>query len=121
MVDLTGQAASESIRSRQYSGTGGQVDFIQGARYSKGGKSILALNATYTDKDGKLRSKIVPFLPHGTIVSTSRNDVEYVVTEYGVAHLRYKSISKRIHELINIAHPEFRDKLLHEAKKIGWI
>ncbi len=121
MVDLTGQAASESIRSRQYSGTGGQVDFIQGARYSRGGKNILALNATYNDKDGKLRSKIVPFLPHGTIVSTSRNDVEYVVTEYGVAHLRYKSISKRIHELINIAHPEFRDKLLHEAKKIGWI
>ncbi len=121
MMDLTGQAASESIRSKQYSGTGGQMDFIQGARYSKGGKSVIALNATYTEKDGKLRSKIVPFLPHGTIVSTSRNDVEYVVTEFGVAHLRYKSISKRIQELVNIAHPMFRDRLLFEAKKIGWI
>lgn len=121
MIDLTGQTASESIRHKQYSGTGGQVNFVVGAKYSKGGKSIIALNATFTDKEGKLKSRIVPFLPQGTIVSTSRNDVEYVVTEYGVANLRYKPISARVKELINIAHPDFRDELRFQAKRLGLI
>lgn len=119
-MDVTGQVASESIRHRQYSGTGGQVNFILGAHYSKGGKSILALNSSFRDKEGKLKSRIVPFLPPGTIVSTSRNDVEYVVTEYGVANLRFKGINERIREMIRIAHPDFRDELLFQAKKIGW-
>lgn len=121
MIDLTGQTASESIRHKQYSGTGGQVNFVVGAKYSKGGKSIIALNATFTDKEGKMKSRIVPFLPQGTIVSTSRNDVEYVVTEYGVANLRYKPISARVKELINIAHPDFRDELRFQAKRLGLI
>ncbi|MEA1959914.1 MAG: acetyl-CoA hydrolase/transferase C-terminal domain-containing protein [Bacillota bacterium] len=120
-MDLTGQAASESIRERQYSGTGGQVNFLQGCRFSKGGKSIMALNSSYTDKKGCLRSRIVPFLPPGTIVSSSRNDIQYVVTEYGVANLRYKGVSQRVHELIQIAHPDFRDELLFQARKIGWL
>ncbi|SHG85862.1 4-hydroxybutyrate CoA-transferase [Thermosyntropha lipolytica DSM 11003] len=121
MIDLTGQVASESIRHKQYSGTGGQVNFVVGAKYSKGGKSIIALNSTFTDKEGKLKSRIVPFLPSGTIVSTSRNDVEYVVTEYGVAHLRYKGVSARVKELINIAHPDFRDELRFQARRFDWI
>lgn len=119
-MDVTGQAASESIRHRQYSGTGGQVNFILGAHLSKGGKSVLALNSTFTDREGKLKSRIVPFLPPGTIVSTSRNDVEYVVTEYGVANLRFKGVNERIREMIRIAHPDFRDELMFQAKQIGW-
>lgn len=121
MMDLTGQTASESIRQKQYSGTGGQVNFIQGARFSKGGKSIIALNSTYKNKEGQLRSRIVPFLPSGTIVSTSRNDIEYVVTEYGVINLRYKGISQRVREMISIAHPDFREELLFQAREIGWL
>lgn len=121
MMDLTGQAASESIRHKQYSGTGGQVNFVQGARYSEGGVSILALNSTFTDKEKGLRSRIVPFLPSGTIVSTSRNDVQYVITEYGVANLRYKGVSQRVQELINIAHPDFRDELMFQAKRMKWL
>jgi 4-hydroxybutyrate CoA-transferase len=121
MFDLTGQAASESIGTKQYSGTGGQVNFVQGARLSKGGKSILALSATYTDKEGKLRSKILPVFPEGTVVTTSRNDVQYVVTEFGVANLRFKSIPERAKALIAIAHPQFREELLAGAVKYGWL
>ena len=121
MFDLTGQAASESIGTKQYSGTGGQVNFVQGAKLSKGGKSILALNATYTAKDGSLRSKILPVLPEGTVVTTSRNDVQYVVTEFGVADLIFKSIPDRVKALIAIAHPQFRDELTLAAKKYGWL
>ena len=121
MFDLTGQAASESIGPKQYSGTGGQVNFVHGAKYSKGGKSILALNSTYTNKAGEMKSRILSLLPLGTAVSTSRNDVEYVVTEYGVANLRHRSIGDRARQLIQIAHPDFRDELKHEAKKQGWM
>jgi 4-hydroxybutyrate CoA-transferase len=121
MFDLTGQAASESIGTRQYSGTGGQVNFVHGSKLSNGGKSILALNATYKDKEGKLRSKILPVFPEGTVVTTSRNDVEYVVTEYGVANLKFKNITDRAKALIAIAHPDFRDELAEGAKKHGWL
>lgn len=121
MFDLTGQAASESIGTKQYSGTGGQVNFVHGAKLSRGGKSILTLNSTYTDKDGNLRSKILPVLPEGTVVTTSRNDVQYVVTEYGVANLRFKSIPERARALIAIAHPQFREELQEEAKRHGWL
>jgi 4-hydroxybutyrate CoA-transferase len=121
MVDLTGQAASESIGTYQYSGTGGQVNFVQGATQSRGGKSILALSSTYQDKEGQLRSKIVPVFPEGTIVSTSRNDVEYIVTEYGVACLKWKSLAERVKELIRIAHPDFRYQLKFAAAKNHWI
>jgi len=121
MIDLTGQVAAESIGTKQYSGTGGQVNFVHGAKKSKGGKSIIALNATYKDKEGKLHSNIVPYLPLGTVVTTSRNDVEYVVTEYGVANLRMRSVHDRVLALINIAHPDFREELRSQATKIGWI
>lgn len=121
MMDLTGQAASESIGTYQYSGTGGQGDFVRGAGVSPGGKSILALNSTYVDREGQLKSRIVPLLPAGTIVSTPRTDVEYVITEYGVAVLRWQSVAQRVKLMINIAHPDFRDELRFQARKIGWI
>jgi acyl-CoA hydrolase len=92
---------------------------VQGAQRSKGGKSIIAMHSTYTTKgaDGQpvLHSKIVPFLAQGAAVSTSRNDVDYVVTEYGIAWLRGLNISRRVEELIKIAHPAFRDELRRAA------
>ncbi len=119
MVDLTGQAASESIGFKQYSATGGQLDFILGAKKSKGGKSILSLNSTYTDKDGKMNSRIMSVFPAGTIVTTPRTLTEYIITEYGVANMRLRTVKERVRSLIAIAHPDFRDQLTFEAKKYG--
>lgn len=110
-VDFTGQVASESIGTRLYSGTGGQVDYVQGARLSKGGKSIMTIPSTAA---GDKISRIVPFLKQGAAVTTSRNDVDYVVTEYGIAHLRGLSLRERGKELIKIAHPKFREELEKE-------
>ena len=120
-VDLTGQCASESIGTRQYSGAGGQMDFTEGARRSKGGKGIIALYSTWMDKEGKEHSSINPVLTLGSYVTTTRNDVQYLVTEYGVAFLKAANIRQRVERLINIAHPDFRDELLREAKKLNFI
>jgi acetyl-CoA hydrolase len=114
-VDITGQVCADSIGSRLFSGFGGQVDFIRGATRSKGGKPIIALPSTA--KKGEL-SRIVPFLKQGAGVTTSRGDVHYVITEFGVAELYGKSIRQRAKALINIAHPKFREELdnyLHET------
>ena len=116
-MDLTGQAASESVGPVQFSGSGGQAETVQGAQMSPGGKSILAMHSTYTDQDGKMHSKIVPMLTPGAAVTTSRNDVDYVVTEYGIAWLRGLTISERVQALTKIAHPDFREWLLAEAEK----
>ena len=113
-VDLTGQVCSDSIGTRIYSGFGGQVDFIRGAAQSKGGKPIIALPSTA--KKGTV-SKIVPTLKTGAGVVTTRADVHYVVTEYGVAYLHGKNLRERARALINIAHPDFRPLLEQEAKK----
>jgi len=121
MIDLTGQAASESIGTKQYSGTGGQVNFNQGAKMSKGGKRILAIASTYTDKDGNLKSKILPTLPEGSVVTTTRNEQEFIVTEYGAVDIALDSLSVRTKKLISIAHPDFRDELTFQAKKHKWI
>ena len=123
-VDLTGQCASESIGSRQFSGTGGQADTAIGAQMSKNGKSIIALYSTAMVKDpatGERRevSKIVPQLMPGAAVSLSRNDVDYVVTEYGVAELRGTSLRDRVARLIEIAHPRFREELWDQAVEVG--
>ena len=123
-VDLTGQCASESLGSRQFSGTGGQSDTAVGAQISKGGKSIIALYSTAMVKNhetGETRmvSKIVPQLMPGAAVSLSRNDVDRVVTEYGVAELRGTNIRERVRRLIDIAHPDFRDKLREDAVRLG--
>ena len=117
-VDFWGQVASESIGPRHYSGTGGQVDFVQGAIASKNGQSFLTLPSTA--KGGTI-SRIVPMLKAGTIVSTTKNDVDNIVTEYGVAKLRGRTISQRVKALIEIAHPDFRDQLRFEARKMNLI
>ena len=113
-VDITGQVCADSIGTRIYSGFGGQVDFIRGAAQSKGGKPIIALPSSA--KNDTL-SKIVPTLQLGAGVVTTRADVHYVVTEYGVANLHGKNLRERAKILINIAHPNFRPMLEQEAKK----
>ena len=122
-VDFTGQCASESLGSKQFSGTGGQADTAIGAQMSKNGKSIIALYSTTMVKgpDGVKRevSKIVPQLMLGATVSLSRNDVDIVVTEHGVAHLRGTSIRERVEKLIAIADPKFRDELWEQAFDTG--
>ena len=114
-IDLLGQCGSESIGHLPYSGTGGQSDFVRAANLSKGGKSFIVLPSTA--KDDTI-SRIVPMLNSGTHVSTSKNDVNYVVTEYGVAQLRGKSAKQRAQELIAIAHPNFRDELRAAANRM---
>ena len=124
-MDLTGQCASESIGSRQFSGTGGQVDTATGAQKSKNGRSIIALYSTAMVKgaDGERHevSKIMPQLQPGAAVSLSRNDVDLVITEYGVADLRGANILERVESLIQIAHPNFRDMLKEQAYEVGII
>lgn len=121
-VDLYGQAASETIAGLPWSGTGGQSEAVQGAQMSEGGKSILTLHSTYSKKDAEgreiLHSRIVPFLAQNTAVTTSRNDIDYVVTEYGVAWLRALTIGERVHALIRIAHPDFREELAAQAAQL---
>jgi acetyl-CoA hydrolase len=111
-VDLTGQVCADSIGCKFYSGVGGQADFIRGAAHSKGGKPIIALPSTALN--GTV-SRIVPVLDPGAGVTTTRNDVHYVVTEYGVAHLYGKSVRQRAAELLRIAHPDFRERLRSSA------
>lgn len=119
-VDLTGQVCSESIGFKQFSSTGGQIDFVRGARISKGGKSFIALKSTVKTEKG-LASKITTKLAPGTVVTTPRSDIEYLVTEYGMVNLKYKSIPERVKAIISIAHPDFRDQLTAEAKEAGLI
>lgn len=112
-VDFMGQVCSESVGLKQFSGIGGQVDFIRGASFSKGGRSILAFPSTA--KGGTI-SKIVPLLTEGSAVTTSRTDVDYIVTEYGIAKLKGNTLRERAKQLINIAHPNFREELEKERK-----
>jgi len=114
-IDLLGQCGSESLGSAPFSGTGGQSDFVRAANRSKGGKAFIVLPSTA--KDDTI-SRIVPVLSPGTHVTTSKNDINYVVTEYGVAQLRGKSASQRARELIGIAHPAFRAELAAQAARI---
>ena len=114
-IDFMGQCGSESLGSRPYSGTGGQSDFVRAANRSNGGKAFIVLPATA--KDDTI-SRIVPTLTSGTHVSTSKNDINYVVTEFGVAQLRGKTAKQRCEALIGIAHPNFRAELRETAKKM---
>ncbi|MCB1761694.1 MAG: GNAT family N-acetyltransferase [Gammaproteobacteria bacterium] len=117
-VDLSGQVVSDSVGYRFYSGIGGQVDFIRGAAMSRGGKPVIALPSTA--RNGTL-SRIVPYITEGGGVVTSRGDVHYVVTEWGIATLRGKSIRERALEMIQVAHPDFRDQLLREVRQHYWV
>jgi acetyl-CoA hydrolase len=120
-VDITGQVCADSIGPKLYSGVGGQLDFIYGASRSRDGVPIIALPSTATMRDGSVISRIVPMLKQGAGVVTSRNHIRYVVTEYGVATLYGNSIRKRTLELINIAHPDFRDELKTMAEKLHYL
>ena len=113
-IDLQGQAASESDGHRHISGTGGQLQFVRGAYASKGGKSFLCLSSTY-EKKGVRKSRIVLELTAGNIVTTPRSDTMYVVTEYGIANLKGRSVAERARALISLAHPDFREELERQA------
>jgi len=120
-IDLFGQCASEAIGAVQFSGSGGQADTAIGAQRTVGGHSFICLYSTamVKNKDGEKEviSKIAPMLKQGSVVTLSRNDVDYVVTEYGIVNLRGRSLKERAERLISIAHPDFRDELLFHVRK----
>jgi acyl-CoA hydrolase len=117
-VDLLGQCASETVHGAYYSSSGGQADFARGAMYSDGGQGFVVLRSTA--KDGTI-SKLVPQLAAGDVVTTLKNTVDKVVTEWGVAELRGRSIRERARALIAIAHPDHRDHLRHAATRLGYL
>ena len=116
-VDLYGQVSSESVGHRHISGSGGQLDFLEGASISKGGKAFICLNSTFKDKEGKLHSGIVPSFT-GEIITSPRSQVYYIATEYGVVNLEGATSWERAERLISIAHPDFRDELIYEARQM---
>jgi 4-hydroxybutyrate CoA-transferase len=120
-VDLTGQVAADSIGPKFYSGVGGQLDFIYGAGLSHGGLPVIALPSTSTLRDGSVVSRITPMLKQGAGVTTSRNHVHYVCTEYGIVDLYGRSIRQRAQLLISIAHPEFRELLVCQARELNYL
>ena len=120
-VDLRGQVCSESVGTRQISGTGGQLEFTRGAYMAEGGKAFICLHATREGKDGKPISNIVTTLELGDMVTVPASDVSCVVTEYGMVNLKGKSVWQRAKALISIAHPSFRDELTKAAIKAGFI
>lgn len=119
-IDLFGQVAAEGMGLHQFSGTGGQGDYVRGAQLAKGGKSFLAFKSTVgTNPDGSPKSRIMPYFPPATIVTTPRSDVQYVVTEYGVVNLKTLTARDRTRALISLAHPDCRSDLTAQAIKMG--
>ncbi|MCX5857817.1 MAG: hypothetical protein NTZ57_07925 [Deltaproteobacteria bacterium] len=116
-VDLFGQVSSESVGTRHISGTGGQLDFVEGAYRSKGGQSFICMNATFGN-NGSIETRIRPTLEPGSIVTCPRTATHMVVTEFGVANLKGKSTWERAEALIAIAHPQFQEELIREAEKM---
>lgn len=116
-LDLMGQENAESVGSRQLSGTGGQLDFLEGAFLSQGGKGFICLASSRKDKDGSLKSNILPFIPGGCTVSAPRSMIHYAATEYGVAKLSGLSLRERAEAMISIAHPDFRQELTAYANE----
>jgi len=119
-MDLQGQASSESSGHRHISGTGGQAQFVRGAYASKGGKSFVCLSSTY-ERHGSRRSRIVLELTPGNVVTTTRSDMMYVVTEFGMVNLKGKSVPERAKAMISLAHPDFRETLERQAREHGLI
>jgi len=119
-MDLQGQAASESAGHRHLSGTGGQSQFVRGAYASEGGKSFVCMSSTY-ERRGVRASRVVLDLTPGNVITTTRADMMYVVTEYGIVNLKGKSVSERAEAMISIAHPDFREDLERDARRHGLI
>ena len=117
-MDLYGQINAESAGIRQISGSGGQLDFVLGAYKSNGGKSFICMSSSFTDKKGVKHSRIKPTLTEGSIVTDTRTNPMYIVTEYGMAYLKGATCWERAEQLINIADPEFRDELIKAAEKM---
>ena len=117
-IDLFGQVNSESAGIRHISGAGGQLDFVMGAYLSHGGKSFICCSSSFTSKDGQLHSRIVPTLTQGSIVTDTRANTQYLVTEYGMVNLKGLNTWQRTEAIISIAHPQFRDELIKEAEKM---
>jgi 4-hydroxybutyrate CoA-transferase len=115
IIDITGQISAQSIGTREMASAGGQIPFVIGSWLSRNGRSITVLPSTA--RSGTV-SRIVPLLPEGTVVTIQRNCAQYVVTEYGIANLKGKSLRQRAEELIRVAHPDFRGELKKEAKKL---
>ncbi len=118
-VDLFGQVNAESAGTKHISGAGGQLDFVLGAYLSKGGKSFICLSSTVTGKDGVVRSRIRPTLAEGSIVTDTRANIQYLVTEYGMVNLKGASTWECAERIISIAHPDFREELIRDAEKMG--
>lgn len=118
-VDLFGQVNAESAGIKHISGAGGQLDFVLGAYLSQGGKSFICCSATFKTKDGQLRSRIRPTLAPGSIVTDTRANTHFLVTEFGKVNLKGASTWQRAEKIISIAHPDFREELIHEAEKMG--
>ncbi|SUW09495.1 butyryl-CoA:acetate CoA-transferase [Brachyspira pilosicoli] len=116
-IDLFGQVSAESTGTKHISGAGGQLDFVLGAYLSKGGKSFICLSSTVKGKDGTLQSRIVPSFANGTIITDTRANTHYVVTEYGKVNLKGLSTWQRAEALISIAHPDFREDLIKKAQE----
>lgn len=121
-VDLYGQICAESSGTRQISGTGGQLDFLEGAAVSHGGKAFICLTSSFTDKQGNMKSRINPMLMNGDIVTDPRSLAYYIVTEFGGVNLVGCSTWERAEKLVSVAHPKFRDELIEAAEKQGiWV
>ena len=117
-IDLFGQVSSETSGTKHISGAGGQQDFVLGAYLSHGGKSFICLSSTFTSRDGKVHSRIIPTLHEGSVVTDTRSNTQYVVTEYGMVNLKGLSTWERAEALISIAHPDFRQELIEQAEKM---
>ncbi|MBR0401590.1 MAG: butyryl-CoA:acetate CoA-transferase, partial [Lachnospiraceae bacterium] len=117
-VDLFGQISAESVGLRQISGTGGQLDYLTGAAMSRGGKAFICMTSTYTDREGEVHSRIVPYFK-GDIVTDPRSQAFYLATEYGLVNLVGRTTWERAEMLISIAHPDFRDQLILQAERMG--
>lgn len=117
-LDLFGQVNAESAGIKHISGAGGQLDFVLGAYLSKGGKSFICCSSTFKKKDGTLESRIVPTLAPGSIVTDTRANIHWLVTEYGKVNLKGLSTWQKTEAIISVAHPQFRDQLIAEAEKM---